>query len=744
MFKYVIFFFLLIVFNFSSKAEVVNEIIVNGNERISDDTVIMFTEISNGKFLDEDKLNSILKNLYDTGFFKDVDISFLNNKLVIKIVENPIIESVIINGIKAKKIKEPIIQNLLLKDRSSFNKFAVKKDEDFIIRFLKDKGYYFSKIITSINDLGDNKISLIYDVEMGEKAKISKITFLGNKFFKDSKLRSIIITEEYKFWKFISGKKFLNQGLIEFDKTLLSNFYKNEGFYKVKIDSTYANYLGGNKFELIYNINSGDKFYFNNLSLTIPDDFDNTNFQTLNSLLKELNGKVYSINSIDKILKEIDKVTINKQYEFTKSIVLENIIDDKINLEFKIDETDKKYVERINIFGNDVTRETVIRDNFVIDEGDAFNELLHTKSINNIKALNFFSEVKSEVLDGSTNNQKIINISVKEKPTGEISAGAGVGTNGGTLGFSVKENNFLGKGIEFGSDLSLSKETIKGLFLLRNPNYQGTGRSIDLSLESSETDRLKDFGYKSRKVGLSAGTGIELYEDLNLNTGFSSYVESLKTDTTASANMKKQKGSYFDTYFNYSLVYDKRNQRFKTSEGYRSKFSQRIPIISDKNSLENTYDYKLYTSWLEKSLATFGFFLSSVNSLTGDDVKLSERIFIPSSKLRGFEHGRVGPKDGADYIGGNYAFSFNAATSVPTIFPNSQSTDFSLFFDAANVWGVDYSSSLDSTSKIRSAIGIAVDWYTPLGPLNFSLSQPVTKNSTDITESFRFNLGTTF
>ena len=744
MFKYVIIFFLLISFNFSSKAEILDKIIVKGNERISDDTIIMFTETTKGKFLDEEKLNTILKNLYDTGFFKDVNVSFLDNKLIIELLENPIIESVIINGIKAKKIKEPIIENLILKNRSSFNKYAVKKDEDFIIKSLKAKGYYFSKVITSINDLGDNKISLTYDIEIGEKAKISKITFLGDKFFKDGKLKSIIITEEYKFWKFISGKKFLNESLIEFDKSLLSNFYKNEGFFDVKIDATYANYLGENKFELIFNINSGSKFYFNDLSLTLPDDFDNTNFQKLITLLKKLDGKVYSINSINKILEEIDKITINKQYEFTKSTVLENIIDNKINLEFKIDKTEKSYVERINILGNDVTRESVIRNNFVIDEGDAFNELLHTKSINNIKALNFFSEVKSEILDGSTNSQKIINISVKEKPTGEITAGAGVGTNGGTLGFSVRENNFLGKGIEFGSDLSLSKETIKGLFLLNNPNYQGTGRSVNLTLESSDTDRLVDYGYKSSKVGLSFGSGVELYENLNFNTGLSSYVETLKTDTTASVNMKKQKGSYFDTYFNYTLDYDKRNQRFKTSEGYRSKFSQRIPMISDKNSLTNTYDYKLYTGWLQKSLATFGIFLNSVNYITGDDVKLSERISIPSSKLRGFEQGRIGPKDGADFVGGNYAFSFNAATTLPAVLPNSQSTDFSLFFDAANVWGVDYSSSIDSTNKIRSAVGIAVDWYTPLGPLNFSLSQPITKNSTDITESFRFNLGTTF
>ena len=411
---------------------------------------------------------------------------------------------------------------------------------------------------------------------------------------------------------------------------------------------------------------------------------------------------------------------------------------------FNIGESEKFYVGKINILGNNVTREDVIRNNLLVDEGDAFNQLLHTRTLNNLKGLNFFSNVDSEILDIENENKKIINITVEEKPTGEIMAGAGVGTEGGTFAIGVSENNFLGGGIEFSSNISVSAESLKGIISMNNPNYKGSNRSLNTSVESTITDRLKNFGYKSNKTGFSFGSGFEFYDDLNWNTGISSYVEKLETDNTASANMKKQKGSYFDTFFNHTLSYDKRNQRFQPSDGYISTLTQNIPLISESYTLTNSYNYKIYNEWLDENVFSIGFFGKTSNSLSGKNIKLSDRLYLPASKLRGFESGKVGPKDGSDYIGGNYAASINLATSLSQILPNSQNTNFSVFFDAANVWGVDYSSSLNNESKIRSSIGIAVDFFTPVGPLNFSLSEPITKGKNDITESFRFNIGTTF
>jgi outer membrane protein insertion porin family len=740
-FQFIIFTLFLTFSVFSKNYE---KIIVNGNDRISDETILVFSEITDDRILNENLINDILKKLYKSGFFKDVNIILENNNLIINVIENPIIQTVFIKGIKRKKTEESLYEILSLKDRSSYNLPLVNKDENAILNYLKEEGYYFSKITSSYQDLGDNKIDLLYEVELGAKARISKISFIGEKKFKDSILRNVIVSEEYRFWKFISGKKYLNENLINYDKRLLNNFFKNRGFFNVKIGSSFANYLGNSDFEIIYNISSGEKFYFNEFNVNLPIDYEQSNFDQLNKTFDKFKGEAYSLNAIEKVLKEIDKIVLNEQFEFLKSTVKEQIEGNLINLTFEIGESEKFYVEKINIYGNNITREDVIRNNLLIDEGDAFNELLQTKTINRLKALNFFSKVDSEIITSIDQNKKIINITVEEKPTGEIMAGAGVGTSGGTIAFGVSENNFLGRGIEFSSDISISEETLKGLISLNNPNYKGSNRSLNTSLESTTTDRLTDFGYKSNKTGFSVGSGFEFYDDLYWNTGISSYIDKLETNSSASETMKKQEGSYFDSFFNQTFSYDKRNQRYKTTDGFISRFTQNIPIISDTYTLTNSLDYKTYNQWLGESTVSLGFHMKTTNSLNGEDVKLSERLYLPASKLRGFESGKVGPKDGLSYIGGNYTSSVNIATTLPQVLPSLQNTNFSLFFDAANIWGVDYNSSLADESKIRSSIGIAVDFYTPVGPLNFSLSEVITKGSNDIVEAFRFNLGTTF
>ena len=280
--------------------------------------------------------------------------------------------------------------------------------------------------------------------------------------------------------------------------------------------------------------------------------------------------------------------------------------------------------------------------------------------------------------------------------------------------------------------------------MITNPNYNNTDKSVFLNIKAEETDKLRDFGYKTNKTGLALGTSFEYLKDFNLGLSTSSFVEKMETDSTASASQQNQAGNYFDTFLKFNFDYDKRNQKYKTSDGFRSNYSINFPIISDTNTLTNTYNYKIFNEFYENNITSFSISLASANSITDEDVKLSERLFIPSRRLRGFETGKVGPKDGDDFIGGNYSATFNAQSNIPGIFQNFQNLDAVMFFDAASLWGVDYNSSLDDGGKLRSSFGIGVDWFTVIGPLNFTLSEVITKENDDITESFRFNLGTTF
>ncbi len=724
-------------------SEIIKEISVEGNERISSETVIMFSKVSIDEDLKSEELNNIIKNIYQSNFFNDVSVTLKNNKLIIYVDEFPIIENINFNGIKSQTLLEKVTKDLNLISRSSYNESLLKKDRDKILKELKNLGYYFSEIEVTKKDLENKKINLVYEIKLGDKAKINKISFIGDKKFKDRKLRSIIISEEYKFWKFISGKKYLNENIILFDERLLKNFYRNKGYYAVKINSSFAKMYNNDEFELVYNIDAKDKYFFNDLDIKLPLDFDSANYNELKIFLENLKGEPYSINTVSEILDKIDLISINEQYESVKATVTENILLNKINLSFNIEETERFIVEKINILGNSITRENVIRNQLIIDEGDPYNDILAKKSINEIKSLNFFSEVNTEVVDGKNLNTKIINITVEEKPTGEITAGAGFGTSGEVIEFSVKENNYLGKGLGIDTAISLSSESIVGKFNVNNPNYNNSDKSINFGLQALETDKLKNFGYKSKKIGGLIGTNFEYLEDFNLGLSTSLFVENIETDSNASARQKKQKGDYFDTYLDLKFDYDKRNQKYKTSDGYRSFYSIGLPIISENNTLNNFYNYKIFSELYEENISTLSLSLSSSHSLTGDDIKLSERLYIPTRKLRGFERGKVGPKDGNDFIGGNYYAILNITSTLPQVFPNAQNVDFLTFIDVANLWGVD-DETLDNGSELRSSIGLGIEWFTPVGPLSFSLAAPISKSSTDKTETFRFNLGTTF
>ena len=300
-----------------------------------------------------------------------------------------------------------------------------------------------------------------------------------------------------------------------------------------------------------------------------------------------------------------------------------------------------------------------------------------------------------------------------------------------------------GKGISLDSNLNISSESINGLFSVENRNYKNTDKSLFFTVDASETDRLKNSGYKFNRTGFDVGTRFEYYDDFYLKLGSSNYYERIETDNTASARQQAQEGDYLDLFLNLSATYDKRNQKFQTSDGFLSSYSVDLPYISETYSLINKYKYKYFTELYENNVSSFSLSLRSAHSLKNEDIKLSERLRIPSSLLRGFEFGKVGPKDGDDYIGGNYMVAVNFSSTLPQVLENSQNTDFLIFVDAANLWGVDYNSSLDD-NEIRSSIGIALDWFSPVGPMNFSLAQPLTKSDNDVTESFRFNLGTTF
>tara|TARA_B100001057_G_scaffold74344_1_gene68899 strand:+ start:283 stop:2484 length:2202 start_codon:yes stop_codon:yes gene_type:complete len=730
-------------------SQIINQIEITGNKRISEATIKVLGEIKIGNDYNENELNIIIKNLYNTEFFENVSLELNDNILKIDLIENPIVEDIRIEGIKKKSVEELLLDKISLKKRKSFSENILQNDINLISNILKTNGYYFVKVTPSIK-INENLNSsvIVIKVEQGPKAKIKDISFIGDKKIKSKKLLEIIASEEHKFWKFISNNVYLDQARINLDKRLITNYYKNLGFYEVEVLNSFAELNVNGDFNLIYNINAGDYYYFNDLKLNLPPDYKIDDFRKILDQFTKLEGEKYSIDDFNKILTDIENVASSRLYDFIDAKVKEEIVENnKINITFNVSDSTNFYVEKINILGNYTTIEEVIRNQLIVDEGDPLNKILYNKSIDKIKALNIFKKVKSEIKDGSSQNLKEIDIKVEEKPTGEISLAAGVGTSGTTVGGGIVEKNFLGKGINLNTNLELSESSIKGQFIYSKPNFAYTDNTLSTRLFSTTTDNLTDFGYKVSELGLSLGTSYEQYENLYFSPSVRTSIEDLETNTSASNSLKKQEGNYSDLYFDYGLGYDLRNSKYKPSSGNITRFFQELPIVSDSKELTNTFIFTQYKSLSKTSdmVGKASIYLKSINSIdTSSDVRISKRGYIPYNRLRGFEKGKIGPVENNDYIGGNYVSSFNLSTNLPFVFPNLEIVDFTYFIDAANVWGVDYDSSINDSNSIRTSTGIGMDLYTPVGPLSFSLTQPISKESTDKTESFRFNLGTTF
>ena len=729
-----------------ANAEILKKIQINGNKRISDETIKIFSNLEINQELSKSSLDKAIKNLYKTNFFSNISLTFENQILVLNIEENPIIDNFEITGIKKQSLVEFIKDKIQLAEMKSFDKELLAADLRLIQNILKTSGYYFSNITSSKNVNKElNSVDLKINIDLGEKAKIKKIIFLGDKVFKDKRLKEVITSEEHKFWKFISPNVYINQELIELDKRLLTNYFKNNGFFNVNVENSFVEFDKNSNFNLIFKITSGKKYFFNDFNINIPSNYDPETFKSINKKFSKLKGEKYSLLKINNLLKEVDKIALTKQYEFINASLVEKIDQDKINFEINILESEKVYVERINVTGNYSTLEEVIRNNLIVDEGDPLNKILFNKSINNLKALGIFKKVDTDIKNGSNKSLKIIDINIEERPSGEISLAAGFGTTGGIIGGGIKEKNFLGKGINLDANLELTPETVKGRFIYARPNFRNSENTLFTSIKSSTTDVLTDSGYKTSELGFSLGTKFEQFQNIYLSPEIDLLLEDLETSSKATNTLKKQEGSYTDLYFNYSINQDLRDKKFRTESGYQTFFTQEVPIISDNSEFSNAFEISKFKKLSTRSdtVGKISFYAKTITGLS-DDVRISKRLNIPSSKLRGFEKGRVGPVDNNDFVGGNHVTALNLSATLPNIVEGLDNLDVGVFIDAANVWGVDYNSSLDDKNTIRTSTGVAFNLLTPIGPLSFSFANALTKASTDKTETFRFRLGTQF
>lgn len=730
---------------FSSKAEIVENIKISGNERISEETIKVYGDFKLKQDLSEQDLSNILKNLFSTNFFEDIKINLKNNILFVEVKEYPVINQIIIFGETSKRIRDQLKEIISIKENKAFIQSNVFRDVALIKKLYSSVGYNNSKVEIKTKNINKNNLDLLIEINKGQESRIKTITFIGDKKIRDGRLRNIIASEEDKFWKIISNNSKFSEDLINLDVRLLRNYYKSIGYYDVEINSNSATVNNDGKVDLTYTINAGKKFKITKISLNVDSVFDKDKFFSLNKNFKKYIGTFYSPFSIKDLLEDLDELIENQNLQFTSHNV-EEIVNDEISgieIKFNIFESEKTNIEKINIVGNNVTNEDVIRGELLLDEGDPFSQLGLDKSIAKIKSRNIFNSVKSKVENGSTESLKIIEIEVEEKPTGEISAGAGVGTNGGAFAFNVSENNWLGQGKKLNFEIEVDEESLSGQINYSNPNYDFLGNSINYFIGSTSNDKPNQ-GYENTTISSGIKTTFEQYKNLFATLGLAATFDDLRTQSNASSTLKKQAGEYSELTGTYGFKYDKRNRSFMPTSGSIVGFEQSLPFYADKKAVSSSLNFSNYHSVTDDIIGVGKLFVTGINGIGDDEVRLSNRKYLSVNKLRGFEKGKVGPVDGADHVGGNYAAAVSFEANLPNLLPESTRTEVGFFLDFGNVWGVDYDDTLDESNKIRSSAGLAASWLSPLGPLTFVLSNNLSKASTDKTQSFSFNLGTTF
>ena len=724
----------------------IKQVKVLGNKRVSSNTIEALVDKKITQ-IDSIYINNLTRKIYNTEFFSNVKISYDTNILSISVEENPIVNFFYINGITGSDLDE-VNKIVSLKENSIFSVSKLKKDVEDVKEYYKLSGYFFSEVEPEVIKIDDNQINLILNIKKNDISRIKNIYFIGDKYFSSSQLLDIISSAEDKWWSFFSNSA-LNEDRVEVDKKLLKLFYKSKSFYDVQIESTLANLDKNNNFTLTYSINSGKKYKFGNIeikteTLTLKDS-NILDIKNISEII--IKDKMYSPSLISAVEKKINIYLDNKKLANIE-IDLEEIkkADDKIDLAIKLNSLKNTLIGKINIYGNSITEEKVIRDNLVISEGDILNISKVKKSLDNINSKNIFRKADYKISDSDLQkNSKDLNLYVKEQPTGSLSAGVGYGSNGALLEGSINERNFLGKGIDLNFTGRLATEKVSGVFSYIDPNFKNSEKEL-ANYFYSESDDYNNAGFTSKRIGDRLGTRYELFEDVYLKPFVALQFDRLETNANASTLLRSRDGNFTTSTLGFNLLADFRNSKTLPSSGSLLFFDQSYAtLISDIPTIQTSVGSTFFQELInEKFIGSAKLKFSNVTALDNKDVKLSDRIFASTSDLRGFESRGVGPIDSGSHVGGNYLAVLNFKSSFPNPIPENFRPNTYLFYDIGNVWGADYSDIISGSSKLRSSTGLALDVVSPIGPLSFTYSIPLSKATTDKEQRFLFNIGSSF
>ncbi len=737
---------------------IINKVYVEGNNRIDSETIINYSGISLGEAYEETQVDDSLKKLYETELFSNVEIKYDNSILTIEVVENYLINQVAFEG--NKKLDDQSLEAITsLKSRSTFSNRKLEEDISSIINSYRAAGRYSVYVEPKIIKLDFNRINLVYEIDEGNVTSISDINFIGNINFSDRKLRNAIASKRSTFIDSIwgTGRSYDNL-IMEYDKELLHQFYRNNGYVNFKIINSVAELNGSNdSFIMTFTVEEGERYNFGSINIT--NEINYGDLSQISKEIKTLTGDVYSERLVqDSSLQIVDSLRSNG-LPFVQVRAVENLndIEKIIDINYVLTEGPRVYIERIDISGNQRTYDYVIRRELAISEGDPLNQGYINKSIKNIRNLGLFADVRFNTVPGSAFDKKIIKISVSEKNTGSLVFGAGYSSLGGVLGtVSVSESNLLGKGQNITLDLSYGADQSLANISFTEPRFLDTPISAGFDLYGNDTDYSETSGYKNRQVGAGVRFGFPLSEELRLSLKYNNINnEVYSVPTTASTALRQLEGKRNTSEFGYLLSYNTLDNNFTPTNGLKLNLSQDLAGLGgDVKYLRSELSSDYYIDFTKDVVGSMSLNLGHIFGLDDQKVLISDAFKDPGTKIRGFQVGGISPRlkasvanSNEEAIGGNTYISASTGLKfpIPTI-TEEYGISGGLHLNAGTVFGSDHTpiTDVNESNSIRTSAGVSVFWDSPIGPLRFDFTEVINKETYDKAEFFQFSGGTSF
>ncbi|NQU60358.1 MAG: outer membrane protein assembly factor BamA [Rhodospirillales bacterium] len=727
----------------------VREILVEGTQRIEPDTVKSYLLIQVGDSFDPSRIDRSLKSLFATGLFADVTLRRRGDALIVNVVENPVINRIAFEG-NVEITSEDLDTEVALRPRVIYTRTKVQNDVKRILGIYRGSGRFAATVEPKVIQLPQNRIDLVFEINEGDPTEISNIRFVGNREFSDSRLRGVIRTKETTWWRFFSSDDKFDPDRLTFDRELLRRFYLSDGFADFRVVSAVAELTPDRKdFFLTYTVEEGARYQFGKVDvevrlrdLKVEDVADAVDFEE---------GDWYDVEQVNKAIIALTNRVGELSYAFidVRPRINRDRENKTIGIIFEINEGPRVFVERIDISGNVRTQDSVVRREFRLVEGDAFNSAKLRRSRQRIQNLGFFESVKVERLPGSAPDKTVLKVEVEEKSTGQLSFGAGFSSTNGILGdIGVSEKNFLGKGQEISLKLTIAARKSEIDFAFTEPYFldREIRAGVDIFRVSQDLQDLSS--YDTNRTGLALRGGYRITEDLSQSWRYGlriSKVSDIADD--ASTLIQAAAGTETTSEVSHTLLYDKRDNRLAPTQGYFVRTQNTFAGLGGSiRHFRNSATFAKFFPLADQmvlSISGGGGYIFGI----GEDVNVLERFFVGGDNLRGFANRGIGPRDTNtdDSLGGEWRYTGTVQLDFPIGLPAELGVGGRVFTDIGSAGKLSPTASfVEDTGSLRMGVGTGITWKSPFGPVGIEVALPVIKEKFDVVEYFRINFGTRF